>query len=146
MILPNLIYNPQNMEFSLITFSKCFKDFMKPFNRYRIVSGGVGIRSKEHEIWGRWFRLPKMRILGLSAAILEQLIYRKYNQSEPKKKSTALKAAWISVVNFLPASGLHFSYSHRKQEALSCLVYLATQLKQNLLAFLSLRPSRYVFP
>lgn len=33
MILPNLIYNPQNMEFPLITFSKRFEDFMKPFNR-----------------------------------------------------------------------------------------------------------------
>lgn len=33
MILPNLIYNPQNMEFPLIAFSKCFEDFMKPFNR-----------------------------------------------------------------------------------------------------------------
>lgn len=33
MILPNLIHNPQNMEFPLITFSKRFEDFMKPFNR-----------------------------------------------------------------------------------------------------------------
>lgn len=33
MIFPNLIYNPQNMEFPLITFSKRFEDFMKPFNR-----------------------------------------------------------------------------------------------------------------
>lgn len=33
MILPNLIHNPQNMEFPLITFCKCFEDLVKPFNR-----------------------------------------------------------------------------------------------------------------
>lgn len=86
MVLPDLVHNSQNMEFSLITFSKRFEDFVKPFNRCRLVSEGAGLRSKGYLIWGKWFGLPKKKeVWGLYTAIPEQLLTGKYNHLSWKR-------------------------------------------------------------